>query len=154
MRYERKSEYGGYLPLELNSGTEMFERYSKYLKDLIRSRHLSIYYRTRKTVKNNDPILLLSVDDRGFKAEWRIFHFIIYPVIYVGKIPDEKENLILLVDYFGVKTEDISRIAKQYEKAAVIIDYAHSFFAEPIFQKNIYNVYSARKFLEYRMDLM
>ena len=56
----------------------MFERYSKYLKDLIRSRHLSIYYRTRKTVKNNDPILLLSVDDRGFKAEWSGYFILSY----------------------------------------------------------------------------
>ena len=79
MRYERKSEYGGYLPLELNSGTEMFERYSKYLKRFNSVKaFFSIYYRTRKTVKNNDPILLLSVDDRGFKAEWSGYFILSY----------------------------------------------------------------------------
>ena len=149
MRYERKSEYGGYLPLELNSGTEMFERYSKYLK-----RFNSVKASFQYIIEQEKPLKIMipyyycpSTTEALKQSGVDISFYHISSDLCPEKIPDEKENLILLVDYFGVKTEDISRIAKQYEKAAVIIDYAHSFFAEPIFQKNIYNVYSARKFL-------
>lgn len=148
MRYERKSEYGGYLPLELNSGTEMFERYSKCLR-----RFNSVKASFRYIIEQEKPLKIMipyyycpSTTEALKQSGADISFYHISSDLCPEKISDKKENLIFLVDYFGVKTKDISRIAKQYEKATVIIDYAHSFFSEPIFQKNIYNVYSARKF--------
>lgn len=147
-RYKPKMEYGGYLPLELNSGKEMFEKYNghfcrfnsvkasfAYIIGIEKpSRMILPYYYCPSTTEAL----------KAMGADISFYH--ISRDLQPEDIPDQKNTAIFLVDYFGVRTEEILKIAERYREATVIIDYAHSFFAEPLFRKNVYNVYSARKF--------
>ena len=95
MRYERKSEYGGYLPLELNSGTEMFERYSKYLKRF-NSVKASFQYiiEQEKTLKIMIPYYYCPSTTEALKQSGvDISFYHISSDLCPEKIPDEKENL-------------------------------------------------------------
>ncbi len=143
-----RNEYGGFLPLELNSGKEFFEEYNQmllrfnsvkaslaYLLDRISCKKIYVpYYYCPST---SDAIQRTGVD-------------ICYYHIDEGLIPiditDEKESCVLLVDYFGVRSEQIDAFAKSFKYAEVVIDRAHSFYTEPIMGQHIHNVYSAKKF--------
>lgn len=146
--YRPQKEFGGYLPLELNSGKEMFEQYNEHLK-----RFNSVKASLAYVIGIEKPTKVLipyyycpSTIEALQRIDVEIVFYHISDDLQPEKLPDEKKTIILLVDYFGIKTEEVSKVAKEYRRATVIIDYAHSFFAEPIFQKNIYNIYSARKF--------
>ena len=53
---------------------------------------------------------------------------------------------MLLVNYFGVRSEECKSLTERFKKAAVIVDNAHAFFSEPITGDGIFQVYSAKKF--------
>ena len=56
-----------------------------------------------------------------------------------------QDSIIVVVNYFGNFSDNtLKSIAKKYKK--VIFDNSQGFFANPIFSRGIYNVYSPRKF--------
>ncbi len=61
-------------------------------------------------------------------------------------IPDHDGTAVLLVDYFGVLDDEIKAFAMSFQRASVLLDLAHAFFCPPLLRKNVYNVYSARKY--------
>lgn len=147
-KYKRKMEYGGYLPLELNPGKEMFDEYDGHICRFNSVKASFAYIiGIEKPSKIIMPYYYCPSTTEALRAigiDTIFYH--ISKDLCPEKIPDEENTLILLIDYFGVKTKEILNLALKYGKATVVIDYAHSFFAKPIFRKNIYNVYSARKF--------
>lgn len=61
----------------------------------------------------------------------------------VISIPED--DILLAANYFGVKNSSFySSIVSKYKR--VIFDNTQAFFAEPIIQENVYNIYSPRKF--------
>lgn len=147
MKRTRK-EYGGFLPLELNQGQELFAKYEDtllrfnsvkaslaYLLDRIACKKIYIPYyycpSTTSAIKRTGlEICFYHVDNKLMPID----------------VPDEQDSCVLLVDYFGVRDEQTDVIAGSYKRAEVIIDRAHSFYADPIIEKHIHNLYSAKKF--------
>lgn len=146
--FVRKTEYGGFLPLELNNSGELFEKYEPYvmrfnsvkasLRHLIKTLRIKElfvpYYYCPSTTE--------AIRQTGVNV---LFYHIGKSLLPMDVV-DKKESAFLLVNYFGVKTEEIDRIAKQFNNAIVLIDRAHSFFDEPVFQRRVFNIYSAKKF--------
>ena len=146
--WQRKSEYGGFLPLELNPGKEYFEKYEEYLGRF-------------NTVKTSIDVLIRKI---GYKKIYIPYYYcpstteaikrtgvevIFYHIdstLMPVDLPDEASSMILFVDYFGVCGERIKKYARSIKNAEVVFDFAHSFFEEPIMEDHRHNVYSAKKF--------
>lgn len=143
-----KTEYGGFLPLELNPGNEYFSvepgrlmRFNSvkaslaYLFELIGCSHIYIPYyycpSTTEAIKKVVPTV-------------SFYH--VSENLEPLNVPDEEGIAVLLVDYFGVRNEETIRWAHKFCHANVILDRAHDFFTDPLLEKNIYNIYSAKKF--------
>lgn len=146
--WQRKKEYGGFLPLELNPGKEYFEKYEGHLGRL-------------NTVKTSIDLLIRGLDcDKIYipyyycpttteaikKTGVDVVFYHIDSSLMPIDLPDEASSIILLVDYFGVCGERIKKYAGSIKNAEVIMDFAHSFFEEPIMEDHRHNVYSAKKF--------
>lgn len=143
-----RNEYGGFLPLELNHGKELLAEYEKmmlrfnsvkasltYLLERIECRKIYVpYYYCPSTVEAIK------------KVEIEVVFYHVDENLMPIDIQDERGFCVLLVDYFGVRTEQINMLARSFQYAEVIIDRAHAFYATPIFDRHIHNVYSARKF--------
>lgn len=150
MRVEtrQKEEYGGYLPLELNRGTEYFSKYEDYLLRF-NSVKASLDYLIAKIGLNRIyipyyycPSTIEAIRKMGVEV---IFYHIDSNLLPID-LNDDCHSIILLVDYFGVKCEKINQLLCSLHNAEIIIDRAHAFYAEPVIGKRIHNVYSAKKF--------
>ncbi len=140
--------YGGYLPLELNPGKEKFAEYEKntlkfncvkaalaYLIDQISPKRVWIpYYYCPSTT---EAVKKMGIELSFYHIDKDLLPF---------DLLDEMDSMVILVDYFGVRNQQIKELAESFRKAVVVIDYAHAFYAEPVFRDDIYNVYSAKKF--------
>lgn len=143
-----KKEYGGFLPLELNDGKEMFDAYDTYLKRF-NSVKASINYVVNKLNVRKIclpmyycPTTIEAIRSIGIPISFYHINNKLLPI----DLEDEEFCAVVLVDYFGVVSDEITDIAKTFTKAEVIIDRAHSFFSEPIIKEKVYNIYSAKKF--------
>lgn len=144
----QKTEYGGFLPLELNPGKEWFAEWETNI-----CRFNSVKAAMYFLIKNIKPARIYlpyyycpstteAIRQLGIELE---FYHICEGLTPIN-IPDMADSLILLVDYFGVISEKIKIFAQSFNKATIIIDNAHSFFTKPLFVNNIHMVYSAKKF--------
>lgn len=143
-----RNEYGGFLPLELNQGEELF---AKYEKTLLRfnSVKASLSYLLERTdcIKIYVPYYYCPSTIEAIKrTEIEICFYHITDNLMPAAVPDEEGICVLLVDYFGVRSWQIEKLAKSFKQAEVILDRAHSFYAEPMIDRHIHNVYSAKKF--------
>ena len=139
-------EYGGYLPLELRKGDEYFKNLplkrfncgkaalSFVLKNHSFNRLYVPYYLC--------PNVLKELESHG--AE--VVYYNINSDLMPERIMDEEDSCIYLVDYFGVMDNKVKKLANSMKHASIILDFCHSFFCEPIIKKNVYNIYSAKKF--------
>lgn len=148
MTSRTKSEYGGYLPLELNPGQEYFSEYEDVLYRFnsvkaalaaligkLRTQEIYIpYYYC--------PSTTAAIADTGIEVNY--YH--IGESLLPTTIPDRADSIVLLVDYFGVCGDKITELAHSFANADVIIDRAHAFYVSPVISERIHNVYSAKKF--------
>lgn len=144
----KRHEYGGFLPLELNQGQELFTRYENTLLRF-NSVKASLSYLLDRMICKRIYIPYYycpSTADVIKKAKMEVYFYHVDDKLMPVNVPDEQDSCILLVDYFGVRSEQIDMLARSYKRAEVIIDRAHSFYAEPIIEQHIHNVYSAKKF--------
>lgn len=144
----KKTDYGGFLPLELNPGQELFE---KYKNNLLRFNSIkaSLNFLIQKIQCGKIyvpyyycPSTINAIKKTGIEVNFYHVNKYLMP----QNLPDERKAIILLVDYFGVKSEQIREYIRSFCNAEIIIDRAHGFYEEPVFSKHIYNVYSAKKF--------
>lgn len=143
-----RSEYGGFLPLELNPGQEFFAKYEEYLLRF-NSVKASLDFIIKKinAKKIYIPYYYCPSTTQAIKdTEIQVFFYHISDSLIPEVQIDEEETIILLVNYFGVRNQEVCDIANVYRKASIIIDNAHAFYAEPLFAANVYNIYSAKKF--------
>lgn len=143
-----RAEYGGYLPLELNRGSEFF---SKYEGNLLRFN--SVKAALDKILTMTKPEVLCvplyycpSTTEALRRSGIRIQYYHVGEDLLPEPFPDTAGTAILLVNYFGILDDPIRTAAMSYKNATVLLDQAHAFFCPPLMQKNIYNFYSARKF--------
>lgn len=143
-----RKEYGGFLPLELNPGEELFEKYERMLLRFNSVKASLLYLFGKINCKKiyvpyyYCPSTANAIKRTGLDICYYHIDENLMPV----NIPDEKSSCVLLVDYFGVRSEQIGAFAKTYKYAEIVIDRAHSFYTEPIIEEHIHNVYSAKKF--------
>lgn len=144
----KKTEYGGFLPLELNPGKEYFASYEdhllryntvkaalhKVISDLkCKKIYIPYYYcpsTTEAIQKETIEVCFYHIDEN------------LMPV----NVPDEEESIILVVDYFGVCGDKVKKYAQRFQKSEIVFDFAHDFFEKPVLKEHRYNVYSAKKF--------
>lgn len=143
-----RAEYGGFLPLELNEGQEYFSRYADclrrynsikaalyYLIDVLSISRIYIpYYYC--------PTTTLAIKSTGVDVAF--YH--ISRDLLPENLSDEEGSAVLLVNYFGVRSEEIKSLTERFKKATVIVDNAHAFFSAPIMRDGVCQVYSAKKF--------
>lgn len=148
MEKNLKPSYGGFLPLELNPGTEWFDQYKQNcrafntvkagLDCLIRElgiQEISIPYyycpSTTQAIKNTGVRVQFYHIDKHLMPE---------PSVW------ERDGAILLVNYFGILEKQLARQIQSRTGKTILLDNAHSFFMPPLFSENIYTLYSAKKF--------
>lgn len=143
------NSYGGFLPLELNKGFEYFEEYGdnvlRYnsgkaaIVDVINhvcptKVYVPCYY---------CPSTTMAIIKSG--CEVAFYH--LTPDLIPERIPDRKGEMVLLVDYFGVKTDAVDELAGSFHEASVLVDKCHAFFSKPVLRDRAFNIYSAKKFI-------
>lgn len=142
-------EFGGYLPLELKEGQELFDRYQNAKVARFNSGRASIVAAVR-TVKPsklyiphyNCVVVREALEDAGFTYSFYKLNANLEPDI--DSI--EEDAWLLYVHYFGTASEDkIRNIAGKYKN--VIFDNTQAFYAKPVLDGNCMNVYSPRKFV-------
>ncbi len=148
MTSEAQKEYGGFLPLELNPGKEWFEAYQscmmrfntvkaslfQALESMGVSRIYMPYYYCPTTIE--------AVKRSGIRV---LFYHIDSSMEPEG-IVDDADTAVLLVNYFGVMDGKMEALAGIYSQSKVIIDNAQAFYCPPLMRKNVFNLYSAKKF--------
>lgn len=140
-------EYGGYLPLELNNTGEYYNYTDENL--LKTNSGLTAIYCALKMLNPRRvfvPYFIChSVDDLLNSMNYTIIYYNINQNFEPVGIDCNDDDCIILVNYFGINSVMISANCLKYKK--VIIDNTQAFFAKPILNKYIYNVYSCRKFI-------
>lgn len=141
--------YGGFLPLELNKGKELFANYdgnllrynsgkaaiTDVIKHVNSTRiHVPRYY---------CPSTTSAIINTGVEVEYYHLTNDLLP----ESISDKEGEMVLLVDFFGVKSDAIDELSKTFHKAKVLIDKCHAFFSKPQMRTGIFNIYSAKKFI-------
>ena len=157
MANRNKKEYGGYIPLELNKGIEYYndDAYRLLRFNSIKAGLAHVVNQVKPT-KIVIPYYYCPSTTGALKALGDVeFYHIGEKYLPENKIQhlcengnnlDEEGILLVLVDYFGVRYDEIVDIANRYVNATIVIDFAHDFFVPPILKDNIFNVYSAKKF--------
>lgn len=141
-------EMGGYLPLELNEGISRFHGVPHEdilavntgrtaiwcaIKNLTGKRiHVPIYY---------CPDVISMLQTLGIEI---MFYHIDYNLLPKDLVA-ESEDIVLLVNYYGIVNGAVSEYAEKFPK--VIIDQSHGYFYEPVLRHGVMNVYSCRKFI-------
>lgn len=134
--------------MELNPGEEYFEKYEPYI-----SRFNSVKAALDNVIRRLGigkiyipyyycPSTIEVIKKTGIDVRFYHIGIDLMPV----ELPDENNSIVLLVDYFGIKSEQVNRQAYSFCNAEVIIDRAHGFFNKPIIAEQVHNLYSAKKF--------
>lgn len=144
-----KNEFGGYLPLELNEGPELFDRYQDAKVARFNSGRASIVAAVKAVQPEklyiphyNCEVVRDALTAAGYQYE--------YYYLDENLEPDLKEigtaEWILYVPYFGIASDKkIKKIAEKYKN--VIFDNTQAFYGKPVLDGNCMNVYSPRKFI-------
>lgn len=142
-------EFGGYLPLELKEGHELFDRYAKAKVARFNSGRASIVAaaQTVRPIKLYIPRYNCSVVREALQQAGIAYSFYSLDKDLEPAVDSIEEGAWLLyVPYFGTASDEKNdRIAKRYKN--VIFDNTQAFFAKPVLDGNCMNVYSPRKFV-------
>lgn len=140
-------EYGGYLPLELKHGKAYYDfDNDKIIKT---NSGLTAIYCALKCINPKRVYLPYfvcpTVDNLVSSMGFDISQYHINGNFQPIDLECSPEDCVLLVNYFGLNTGMIMQNCTHFNN--VIIDNTQAFFSEPVFRKNVYNVYSCRKFI-------
>lgn len=141
-------EYGGFLPLELNCGTEYFQKYGNNVFKLNSVKAAFAYILAGMKDKTLYIPYYYCPSTTKFLCEYHnhVKYYHIDNNFYPLDVEDSEDNIIILVDYFGICHSIIANKIKEFKKSVIFVDNAHNFFTAPIMQRKIFNFYSARKF--------
>ena len=142
-------EFGGYLPLELKEGQELFDRYEGAKLARFNSGRASIVAAVKAVSPTklyipyyNCSVVREALERAGISYSLYSLDENLEPAL--AQI--EAGAWILYVHYFGIASEDkIRAVANKYRN--VIFDNTQAFYAKPVLDGNCMNVYSPRKFV-------
>lgn len=142
-------EYGGYLPLELNDGEELFDqyRYAKVARFNCGRASIAAAIKSLNPNKLYIPYYNCEVVRDTLRAENIEYELYLLDEHLEPQIDGLGANdWILYVHYFGTFSEEkINHIARKYRN--VVFDNTQAFYAKPVLDGNCMNVYSPRKFI-------
>ena len=141
-------EYGGFLPLELNNGEEYYTE-KEYKLIRYNSIKAALCYIIKKIQPTQVyvPVFYCQSTTKLIMTCCNVKFYHVNEQLVPIDLPDDSEGIaIILVDYFGIRNSEVKTIANRFVNATVIIDEAHNFFSEPVIKKNVFNLYSAKKF--------
>lgn len=138
---------GGYLPLEIRQNDSYFSSIEpRYVLELNTGRTaiwcaLKSWNATKVCVPYfYCPDIIEMLNKEGFSIRYYHIGEDLLPL----DITPENDEVMILVNYFGILDHAIRSEYKKYPK--VILDQAHSFYFAPILEEGVMNVYSCRKF--------
>lgn len=142
-----REEYGGYLPLELQITGEYYDSQDKRVQAFNSGRTAlkqALRYMKAKAIYVPyyicDSVILAINELQVMIKRYHIDeHFM--PI----DVDLKQDEVLLLVNYFGIMGENIKNGVQKYHR--VIVDNTQAFFSEPIFAKDIMTIYSCRKFI-------
>lgn len=148
MKETEKMEMGGYLSFELNDDGEYYKNYDPYTLK-VNSGRTAIFV----ILQNVRPKRILipyfycpSVEEFISELNIPIIKYDINKQFMPEKLDIKEGDMLILVNYFGLYTDNINQVLQAYPDKNIIVDNSQAFYAAPIMKKNIYNVYSCRKF--------
>ncbi len=142
-------EFGGYLPFDLTEGEELFSKYEganilrlNCGRNAIAAAMLSV-----KPKKVYIPYYNCNVvRDTLIKYDVPIEYYFLDENLEPKVSDIEPDEWLLYVNYFGIiSKERLNKIKNRYRR--VIFDNTQAFYAEPLLDPDIFNVYSCRKFV-------
>lgn len=140
-------EFGGYLPLELDIKDAFYKENENYELISLNSGRTAIWraLKDMSIKKVYIPYFYCPTVIDMIRKEYELCFYHINKDFLPELVDNfDEESAIILVNYYGIMNEQISDLFHQFEN--VIIDNAHSFYSQPIIKKNVYNIYSCRKF--------
>lgn len=142
-------EYGGYMPLELNNGEELFDKYPEANivrvncgRNALALAALSITPKKLYIPYYNCNVVAQTLENYKIPIEYYYLDEQMEPRI------DRLENdeWIVYVNYYGIiPHERILSIAEKFKR--IIFDNTQALFSDPILDGCCFNVYSPRKFV-------
>ncbi|MBA3026193.1 MAG: hypothetical protein FP820_07230 [Sulfurimonas sp.] len=136
-------EIGGYFSLELPERKNHFHMQAIQLN----SARNAFEYILKHTKVNTVYIPYYNCDvmlEPLLKTFTSYKYYAINDSLEIEKLISLKDNeLILYINYFGIKNQYVEKLIKRYQEK-LIIDNSQAFFAK--FEKHIYAIYSPRKF--------
>ncbi len=140
-------EYGGYLPFELSIGVPYHNWGSD--RQINCNSGLTAIYCALKAIAPARVFLphfiCPTVDAMIASLGIEVCRYFIGSDFRPKDICCSDEDCVILVNYFGVNTHIVEEYRRCFRN--VIIDNTQAFFAAPVFEDGVYNVYSCRKFI-------
>ncbi len=141
-------EFGGYLPLDIRTN-DFFSSYpAENIMRFNAARYAALYaVLIGKYDKVWIPFYMCPSVMESFKSHnINVAEYHIDTTMEPSLEGIDSESTILIPNYFGIK--DIDFYHRMVEKFTnVIFDNTQAFFATPVMKKNVYNIYSPRKFI-------
>lgn len=142
-----KTEYGGYLPLELPPEKQFF--YSNYKNVLMYNTIKAAISVIQKTINVSTVYVPVYLCPNVISELQRCFTNVVFVKLDNNLLPiieNTEDKLIYLVNYFGIMDNRIRKYIKKNPNSIFLLDNAHSFFCKPILVDNVFNLYSCKKF--------
>ena len=144
------TEFGGFLPLELSRGHELYSESDQWSLRRFNSGRTAMRcaFETLQAKRifypsYYCPSTTASIRSLGIEAvPYAIGYDLLPESLDFGL---DEGDVVVLVDYFGICTERIPALVDSFER--VVVDDCHSFFTPPILREGVVTVYSCRKFL-------
>ena len=142
-------EYGGFLPFELQRGSEYFDKYeNEFAICRLNCGRSAFWYAAGAIQPEKVYLPYFNCLDNSTVFERLGIPYEYYrlddDLLPKDIMPQEKEA-VLWVNYYGdASKEKVGRICDRYRDTNLIIDNCHAFYMEPV--HGAYNCYSARKF--------
>lgn len=141
-------EFGGYLPLELYPGEAYYKKNEKMDVLSFNSGKAAIYYALKESKVKTVHIpyyICQSVVKIAEYAGVEIKRYFIDREFMPKNIEVNAGEMVILVNYFGILHDKIRQVYQNFPY--VMVDNTQAFFAEPILEKDVYNIYSCKKFI-------
>lgn len=143
-----RKEYGGFLPLELNLGGKL-PYYHDYLNILSFNTIKAALPLISKVLESEKILVPYYLCPKVIRELENCFHSVEFYYLNDTLLPQTRDmngKIIYLVNYFGIMDKAVHNYVVNNPETTFLIDNAHSFYNKPILRKNVFNLYSCKKF--------
>ena len=140
-------EMGGYLPLELHHGKSFFSRIPEEQIFAVNTGRTALWCAIRSLGVKRVLVPSYYCPDIIAMLERMDVELDFYRIgedMLPRDVKDREDTAIILVNYFGIIGQKLLAYSRGFSR--VIFDNAHAFYAPPVLEEGVMNVYSCRKF--------